>query len=116
MTPPLTAFISPGSGEFLLIMLVLILLFGAKDAPRIFRTLHTMLDKIQRTAASFRYKMMYGDLFQDTATPTDKPYDVEEEPSGQKPEDGEREAEDIEQEAGTGNQVTNRSEPDIRNS
>ena len=70
-----TAFISPGGSEFLLIMLVLILLFGAKDAPRIFRSIHSALDKIQRTAASFRYKIMYGDLHQQTSD--DDPYDVD---------------------------------------
>ena len=75
MILPVIAFISPGGSEFLLIMLVLILLFGAKDAPRIFRTIHTTLDKIQRAAASFRYKIMYGDLHQGTAD--DAPYDVE---------------------------------------
>jgi Sec-independent protein translocase protein TatA len=71
----LFAFISPGGSEFLLIMLVLILLFGAQDAPRIFRTLHTTLDKIQRAAASFRYKIMYGDLHQGATD--DAPYDVD---------------------------------------
>ena len=75
MILPVIAFISPGGSEFLLIMLVLILLFGAKDAPRIFRTIHTTLDKIQRAAASFRYKIMYGDLHQGTTD--DAPYDVE---------------------------------------
>lgn len=75
MMLPVTAFISPGGSEFLLIMLVLILLFGAKDAPRIFRTMQTTLDKIQRAAASFRYKIMYGDLTQGTTG--DDPYDVE---------------------------------------
>ncbi len=69
------AFISPGSFEFLLIMLALILLFGAKDAPRIFRTIQTLLDKAQRAAASFRYKIMYGDLHSNPAQ--DEPYDVE---------------------------------------
>lgn len=75
MTIPVIAFISPGSGELILIMLALILLFGAKDAPRIFRSIQTFLDKAQRTAASFRYKMMYGDLHQETTA--DEPYDVE---------------------------------------
>ncbi|QHI69079.1 hypothetical protein [Tichowtungia aerotolerans] len=69
------AFISPGGSEFLLIMLVLIMLFGAKDAPRIFRGIHNALDKLQRAAASFRYKIMYGDLHQDT--PSDDLYDVD---------------------------------------
>ena len=74
MITPAIAFISPGGGEFLLIMLVLILLFGAKDAPRIFRTIHNALDEVQRAAASFRYKIMYGDLHNDPSDP--KPYDV----------------------------------------
>lgn len=72
-----TAFISPGGSEFLLIMLVLILLFGAKDAPRIFRSIHNALDKMQRAAASFRYKIMYGDLYQDQNTTHEEPYDVD---------------------------------------
>ena len=75
MIAPSIAFISPGGGEFLLIMLVLILLFGAKDAPRIFRGIHETLDKIQRAAASFRYKIMYGDLHSDPSS--QEPYDVE---------------------------------------
>lgn len=56
------AFIAPGGGELLLILLVLILLFGAKDAPRILRNLQDGLNKLQRSAADFRYKLMYGDL------------------------------------------------------
>jgi Sec-independent protein translocase protein TatA len=56
------AFIAPGGGELLLILLVLILLFGAKDAPRILRDIQNVLNKLQRSAADFRYKLMYGDL------------------------------------------------------
>jgi Sec-independent protein translocase protein TatA len=59
---PVIAFIAPGGGELLLILLVLILLFGAKDAPRILRNIQNVLNKMQRTAADFRYKLMYGDL------------------------------------------------------
>ncbi len=73
---PEPAFISPGGGEMIMIMLVLILLFGAKDAPRILRTIQTLLDKMQRAASDFRYKVMYGD-FQDNPSNED-PYDVEE--------------------------------------
>lgn len=57
-----TAFIAPGGGELILILLVLILLFGAKDAPRILRDIQNVLNKLQRSAADFRYKLMYGDL------------------------------------------------------
>jgi Sec-independent protein translocase protein TatA len=72
---PAIAFISPGGGELILIMLVLILLFGAKDAPRILRSIQTLLDKMQRLAADFRYKIMYGDLHNNTTEPV--PYDAE---------------------------------------
>ena len=127
MSPFFTAFISPGGSEFLLIMLVLILLFGAKDAPRIFRSIHNALDKMQRAAASFRYKIMYGDLYQDTTS--EEPYDVEanypdDDPDGhwetdepeettEPPEDRDQESDDRgqkaetrEQESGNKNQKT----------
>ena len=84
-------------------MLVLILLFGAKDAPRIFRKIHNALDKLQRAAASFRYKIMYGDLHDDLSGGT--PYDVEAENSAnpeETPADGDesREPGDNEQQSG----------------
>jgi len=75
MLSPELAFISPGGGELIMIMLVLILLFGAKDAPKVFRSIQTFLDKLQRSAASFRYKMMYGDLHANTKD--EEPYDVD---------------------------------------
>jgi Sec-independent protein translocase protein TatA len=56
------AFISPGGGELVVILLVLILLFGAKDAPRILRGIQAALDKLQRAAAEFRYRLLYGDV------------------------------------------------------
>jgi len=72
---PVIAFISPGGGELILIMLVLILLFGAKDAPRVLRSIQTLLDKMQRMAADFRYKIMYSDLHNNTTGYA--PYDAE---------------------------------------
>ncbi|MGE4488687.1 MAG: twin-arginine translocase TatA/TatE family subunit [Kiritimatiellales bacterium] len=81
MVPAITAFISPGGGELILIMLVLIMLFGAKDAPRILRSIQSTLDKMQRAAADFRYRIMYGDLHQNASssipTKEEEPYDVE---------------------------------------
>lgn len=59
---PVIAFLAPGGGELLLILLVLILLFGAKDAPRILRNIQNVLNRLQRSAADFRYKLLYGDL------------------------------------------------------
>lgn len=88
MLVPEPAFISPSGGELIMVMLVLILLFGSKDAPRIFRSIQTFIDKVQRTASDFRYKMMYGDLQSETpeeapmqpadVEPVDAPYDIEE--------------------------------------
>ena len=59
---PVTAFIAPGGGELIVVMLALLLLFGPKDAPRILRSIQTVLNKLQRAAADFRYKLMYEDL------------------------------------------------------
>lgn len=53
---------APGGGELLLILLVLILLFGAKDAPRILRNIQNVVNRLQRAAADFRYNLMYSDL------------------------------------------------------
>ncbi len=76
------AFIAPGGGELILILLVLIMLFGAKDAPRILRNIQTALNKLQRSAADFRYKLMYGDLHwnQTEESKDTTVYDVEETP------------------------------------
>jgi Sec-independent protein translocase protein TatA len=82
MIPLTTAFISPGGGELLVILLVLILLFGAKDAPRILRNIQNVLNKLQRSAADFRYKLMYGDLHwnQTEESKDTTVYDTEETP------------------------------------
>lgn len=61
------AFLSPGGGELIMIMLVLIMLFGAKDAPRILRKIQNFMDEIRSIAANFRYEMMYSDLHDDQA-------------------------------------------------
>jgi len=74
------AFIAPGGGELLLILLVLILLFGPKDAPRILRNIQTTLNKLQRAAADFRYKLMYSDLHQPEEPAVPVTYDTEEDP------------------------------------
>ena len=56
------AFIGPGGPEILVVMLVLLLMFGAKDAPRIFRKLNDMLNQFRSTAESFKREVMYSDL------------------------------------------------------
>ncbi len=56
------AFIGPGGPEFIVIMLVLLMMFGAKDAPRILRKLNEMLNQIRNTADGFKREVMYSDL------------------------------------------------------
>ena len=76
------AFIGPGGPEFLVIMLVLLLMFGAKDAPRIFRKMNELLNQVRNTADSFKREVMYGDLTKDTpATHDHSSYDTEDEHS-----------------------------------
>jgi Sec-independent protein translocase protein TatA len=67
------AFIGPGGPEFLLVMLVLLVMFGAKDAPRILRKLNEVINHVRNTADSFKREVMYGDLHSETPsyTPSD---------------------------------------------
>ena len=79
------AFIGPGGPEILVVMLVLLLLFGAKDAPRIFRKLNDIINQIRNSADGFKREVMYGDLLDDEPPPEAddgeflplKPYDAE---------------------------------------
>ena len=59
------AFIGPGGPEILVVMLVLLLMFGSKDAPRIFRKLNEIINQIRNTADGFKREVMYGDLTAD---------------------------------------------------
>jgi Sec-independent protein translocase protein TatA len=43
-------------------MLALLIMFGSRDAPRIFRKLNDVLHQIRRTADNFRHEMMYSDI------------------------------------------------------
>jgi Sec-independent protein translocase protein TatA len=56
------AFIGPGGPEILVVMLVLLLLFGAKDAPRIFRKITDVLNQFRNTADNFKREVMYSDM------------------------------------------------------
>lgn len=56
------AFIGPGGPEFIVVMLVLLVMFGAKDAPRIFRKINEMINSIRNTADGFKREIMYSDL------------------------------------------------------
>ena len=64
------AFIGPGGPEFLVIMLVLLVMFGAKDAPRILRKLNEIINQVRNTADSFKREVMYGDIHNETPSYT----------------------------------------------
>lgn len=74
------AYLGPGGPEFLLVMLVLLVLFGAKDAPRILRKLNEIINQVRNTADGFKREVMYGDLNADP--PIYDATDVEEEHDG----------------------------------
>ncbi|VGO20781.1 Sec-independent protein translocase subunit TatA/TatB [Pontiella sulfatireligans] len=56
------AYLGPGGPEFLVIMLVLLIMFGSKDAPRILRKINEIINQVRNTADSFKREVMYGDL------------------------------------------------------
>ncbi|MBN2684908.1 MAG: twin-arginine translocase TatA/TatE family subunit [Pontiellaceae bacterium] len=56
------AYIGPGAPEFIVVALVLLMLFGAKDAPRIFRKMNETLGRLRNSAESFKHEILYGDL------------------------------------------------------
>ena len=55
------AFLAPGGGEMLMILLALLLLFGPKDAPRVLRNLINAFRKFQRTAADLKQEILASD-------------------------------------------------------
>ncbi len=61
-----------GGLELLLVMLVLLLLFGARDAPRILRRLSGLLAQLRHAANEFKHEVMYSDMrTEDDARATD---------------------------------------------
>ena len=60
------AFIGPGGPEFLVVMLVLLLMFGAKDAPRMLRKLNEIINSVRNTADGFKREILYSDLDSET--------------------------------------------------
>ena len=62
------AYLGPGGPEFLVIMLVLLVMFGAKDAPRILRKLNEIINQIRNTADGFKREVMYGDLNKESSS------------------------------------------------
>ncbi len=55
-------FVAPGGPEFILVLLVLLLLFGAKDAPRILRKISDVITQFRHTANTFKHDIMYSDM------------------------------------------------------
>ena len=52
------AFLAPGGGEMLVVLLALLLLFGPKDAPRILRKGLDLLRRVQRSATRFKNELL----------------------------------------------------------
>ena len=72
------AFIGLGGAEILVVMLVLLMMFGAKDAPRILRKWNEILNQIRNTADGFKREIMYGDIAGEKPSDTPASYDYEE--------------------------------------
>ena len=78
------AFLAPGGGELIVVMLALLLLFGPKDAPRILRNLQNLLHKLKRTAADFQRTLMAEPPVEPTCQSKDTSlYDAEKKPAGE---------------------------------
>ncbi|HEY5654106.1 MAG TPA: hypothetical protein VIR63_07055 [Pontiella sp.] len=69
------AYLGPGGPELLLVMLVLLLLFGAKDAPKVFRKITEFLNQLRSTADHFKREIMYSDLMHDAPSEIDDSYE-----------------------------------------
>ncbi len=77
------AFIGPGGPEFLVVMLVLLMMFGAKDAPRILRKLNEIINQIRNTADGFKREVMYGDLSKEGPSFDEPPDNTDESDHGE---------------------------------
>jgi len=53
---------APGSGEIILVLAVLLMLFGAKRVPGIARNLGRMLEEFKRAARDVSDEIMHGDI------------------------------------------------------
>ena len=70
------AFIAPGGPELIFILMVLLLLFGAKDAPKIMRNISEVLTRFRHTANSFKHDIMYSDMRAEADSREEKLYDA----------------------------------------
>ena len=69
MSRVIMAFLAPGGGELLVVMLALLLLFGPKDAPRVLRRGLDVLRKIQQLANRFKNDLLSASLDPDVQVP-----------------------------------------------
>lgn len=53
---------APGAAELLLIVLVLFVLFGSKDAPRHMRSIMKMINRTRRAVDRFQQQLMCADM------------------------------------------------------
>ena len=82
MFHPVMAFLAPGGGEMLVVLMALLLLFGPKDAPRILRRSLEILRQIQQSANRFKNDLL--SVRPDSDTP-DCPSDTSDDDRGQVP-------------------------------
>ena len=61
MNPLALLHVSPGMGEVLLVLLVILILFGADQLPGIARTLGQWLHQVRRTADEFHDQLLDAD-------------------------------------------------------
>lgn len=61
MNPLALLHVSPGMGEVLLVLLVILILFGADQLPGIARTLGKWLHQVRRTADEFHDQLLDAD-------------------------------------------------------
>ena len=69
------AYLGPGGLEMFIIILVMLLLFGSKDAPKMMRKMQDVISKIRNSANQFKQEIMYSDL--DDELEDAEPYDPE---------------------------------------
>jgi len=61
----------------------LLMMFGAKDAPRILRKLNEIINQIRNTADGFKREVMYGDLNKEKPSCDEPPDNTDESGHGE---------------------------------
>lgn len=77
MTPGLfIGFTAPGFTEGLFILVVILLLFGVKDAPRMARKVADFFQQLRFMANEFRNEFMYSDMRAEADARAENPEEV----------------------------------------